>query len=91
MKLHANKVWIGGLGCLLALASGVAFGQTQAERLRHCRICSGSGPTQRATRTLKRSSCPTRNAQKFPAHWWTSISAPVPPEAATEAAPGAGS
>ena len=28
MKLHANKVWKGGLGCLVALASGVAFGQT---------------------------------------------------------------
>jgi hypothetical protein len=27
MKLHANKAWIGGLGCLLVLAAGAAVGQ----------------------------------------------------------------
>ncbi|HWA68911.1 MAG TPA: hypothetical protein VG821_03635 [Rhizomicrobium sp.] len=30
MKLHTNIAWIGGLGCLLALSSGVAFGQAKA-------------------------------------------------------------
>ena len=30
MKLHTNIAWIGGLGCLLALSSGVVFGQAKA-------------------------------------------------------------
>ena len=90
MKLHANQAWIGGLGCLLTVAAGVAFGQAKGGTpppLPHLfRIWSDSaGDTH-----IEEIKLSDKKRAKIPGALVDFHLAAVPPEAATKLHPAPG-